>query len=145
MIELSTTLILVLGLALGALAGWLLTRPGVKREYDRARVEYESERAALSERLSSKERQLADLRIAVERLEDGNEKLGDELRTESSARSAAEEKNSRIPALEADVAQRDSRLQEMQGDNVELHAKAARLETTLQEERQAAAEKLELI
>jgi len=145
MIELSTTLTLVLGLAVGALIGWLLTRPGVKREYDRARVEYESERVALSERLSNKERQLADLRITVERLEDGAERTADELRAESSARSAAEEKNSRIPALEAEVAQRENRLREIQGDNVSLQAQTARLETTLQEERAGAAEKLELI
>src|SRR5262245_57637314 len=145
MIELSTTLTLVLGLAVGALIGWLLTRPGVKREYDRARVEYESERVALSERLSNKDRQLADLRITVERLEDGAERTADELRAESSARSAAEEKNSRIPALEAEDAQRENRLREIQGDNVALQAQTARLETTLQEERAGAAEKLELI
>ncbi|PYT03316.1 MAG: DNA recombination protein RmuC [Acidobacteria bacterium] len=48
---------LVSGLAVGALAVWLLLRPRIKHEYDRARSESETERATLVERLQGKDQQ----------------------------------------------------------------------------------------
>ncbi len=45
---------LIVGLAAGALVVWLVLRPRIKHEYDRARSESETERATLVERLQGK-------------------------------------------------------------------------------------------
>ena len=45
---------LMLGLGIGGFAVWLVLRPRVKHEYDRARSESEAERATLAERLQGK-------------------------------------------------------------------------------------------
>ena len=45
---------LALGLAAGCLLVWLLLRPRIKHEYQRARSESEAERATLAERLQGK-------------------------------------------------------------------------------------------
>jgi DNA recombination protein RmuC len=58
---LSLTLFLF-GLAFGAVVCWLVFRPRIKHEYDRARRETETERATLVERLAGKERQLQEMR-----------------------------------------------------------------------------------
>lgn len=52
---------LIAGLALGALVVWLVLRPRIKHEYDRARSEFESERATLLERLQGKDQQTRKL------------------------------------------------------------------------------------
>jgi DNA recombination protein RmuC len=44
----------VVGVALGILIAWLLLRPRIKHEYNRAKSEFESERATLVERLQGK-------------------------------------------------------------------------------------------
>jgi len=75
-LELSPQLIVALGagLAIGALTVWLLLRPRIKLEYDRARSESESERATLLERLQGKQDQAikleADLGATTSRLAD---------------------------------------------------------------------------
>jgi DNA recombination protein RmuC len=54
--------LLLVGLVLGAAVCWLVVRPRIKHEYDRARRETETERATLVERLAGKEHQLQELR-----------------------------------------------------------------------------------
>ena len=56
-LNLQLVIALVSGLAVGALAVWLLLRPRIKHEYDRARSESETERATLVERLQGKDQQ----------------------------------------------------------------------------------------
>ncbi|MFY9610099.1 MAG: DNA recombination protein RmuC, partial [Blastocatellia bacterium] len=55
--SLEMVLPLIAGLALGALVVWLVLRPRIKHEYDRARSEFEAERATLIERLQGKDQQ----------------------------------------------------------------------------------------
>ncbi|HWO00014.1 MAG TPA: DNA recombination protein RmuC [Blastocatellia bacterium] len=50
-------LTLIAGLALGALVVFLVLRPRIKHEYDRARSEFEAERATLVERLQGRDQQ----------------------------------------------------------------------------------------
>ena len=61
---------LAIGLAVGALSLWFITRTKVRYEFDRGRSEGESERATLIERLAGKEDQLRALREALEREEE---------------------------------------------------------------------------
>ena len=58
---LNALLVLIAGLAVGALVVWLLLRPRIKHEYDRARSESETERATLVERLQGKHDQTRKL------------------------------------------------------------------------------------
>jgi DNA recombination protein RmuC len=50
-------LMLALGVASGSVVVWLLLRPRIKHEYDRARSAFEAERATLVERLQGKDQQ----------------------------------------------------------------------------------------
>ncbi|HXM36522.1 MAG TPA: DNA recombination protein RmuC [Pyrinomonadaceae bacterium] len=60
-------LMLVTGLLIGAIAAWLVFRPKLKHEYERARTGGEVERATLLERLAGKEEQLRQLRDAFDK------------------------------------------------------------------------------
>jgi DNA recombination protein RmuC len=61
---------LAIGLAVGTISFWFITRTKLKYEFDRGRVEGETERATLTERLAGKEDQLRELREALEREEE---------------------------------------------------------------------------
>jgi DNA recombination protein RmuC len=58
---------LVIGLIVGTVSLWFITRTKLKYEFERGRVEGETERATLIERLAGKDRQLQDLRTALDR------------------------------------------------------------------------------
>ncbi len=58
---------LAVGLAIGTLSLWFITRTKLKYEFDRGRASGESERATLTERLAGKEHQLHELREALDR------------------------------------------------------------------------------
>ena len=68
-----------IGLVIGALSLWFISRTKLKYEYDRARAEGETERATLVERLAGKDQQLEQLREAFDR----ESAQSDELRNES--------------------------------------------------------------
>jgi len=53
---------------------WILLRPAARQAYNRARAEWEPERAVLNERLQNKEQQYKDLQAA---LDDARQKLAD--------------------------------------------------------------------
>lgn len=98
---------LIVGLAAGGLVVWLVLRPRIKHEYDRARSESEAERATLAERLQGK--------------------------------------IDRTRTLEGEVSELDAKLSAFQNDNTGLLARISSLETQLEGERKAAAEKLALL
>jgi len=58
-------LVLALGLAAGALILWLLLRPRIKQEYNRAKSQFETERATLVERLQGKHDQTLKLEAEI--------------------------------------------------------------------------------
>jgi len=62
------------GLAIGMLLAWTLLRPAARQAYDRAKAEWEPERAVLNERLQNKEQQYKELQAA---LDDARQKLAD--------------------------------------------------------------------
>ena len=61
-----TFALVLFGLAVGAAVCWLVVRPRIKHEYDRARSESQTERATLVERLAGKEHQLQELRADLD-------------------------------------------------------------------------------
>jgi DNA recombination protein RmuC len=72
--NISLVLCFLLGLALGALLAWALLRPAARQAYERAKAEWEPERAVLNERLQNREQQYRDLQAA---LDDARQKLAD--------------------------------------------------------------------
>jgi len=67
--SLSQTLILILTASAGGLLVWLILRPRIKNEYDRARNESETERATLVERLQGKQDQTIKLEAELSELQ----------------------------------------------------------------------------
>ena len=145
----SNTLFLLLAIAGGVIFGavvvWLILRGRIANEYERSRAESSTERATLHERLSGKEQQIRDLKNSLERNLSDLISVRDQLRVESDRRSTAEEKCSRLTALESEIAQRDSRIAILQNEKSELESKRASTETQLEQERLATAEKLALL
>ena len=68
MVTITEFLILIGGVVAGGLAVWLLLRPRIKHEYDRARSESETERATLVERLQGKHDQTRKLEADLDEL-----------------------------------------------------------------------------
>ena len=66
---------LAVGLIVGSLSIWFITRTKLKYEFDRGRAAGDSERATLTERLAGKEDQLRELREALDRETDQSEFL----------------------------------------------------------------------
>ena len=58
---------LAIGLVVGTVSLWFITRTKLKYEFERGRVEGETERATLIERLAGKDNQLQELRAALDR------------------------------------------------------------------------------
>jgi DNA recombination protein RmuC len=136
---------LLAGLGLGAFLGWLLTRGRTQAAVSRAKAEVEASTAVLNERLQSRERAVGELHEALRSAAAQTDRLQDELRAESGKKTAAEERNSRIPELESELTAKEVRLEELRAELTRLREKQAELETTLEKERGSADEKLGLL
>src|SRR5215204_1830761 len=69
---------LAVGLGIGTVSIWFITRTKLKYEFERGRAAGESERATLTERLAGKESQLRELRDMLDREVDQSEQLRSE-------------------------------------------------------------------
>jgi DNA recombination protein RmuC len=99
-------LALILGICVGAVAVWLTLRSKYRYEYERGRAEGEAERAALDERVQGKDRQVQELRVALDQELSESRRLAEEhsdLRAAQSALQARleEERRSAQEKLEA--------------------------------------------
>ncbi len=81
---------LAIGLVVGTVSLWFITRTKLKYEFERGRVEGETERATLIERLAGKDHQLQELRSALDREIDQSAELRLEHRQTLSSLSALE-------------------------------------------------------
>ncbi len=138
-------LFLGLGLALGSAGIFLLFRARLQAEFARGRGEAEVELATLHERLraadarhAGAEREIHDAGLRVERLQA-------DLRAAGEARSTAEEKANRIPALEERIRELEAALDAQRTEAGRGAAEVARLRTQLDEERKQTEEKLRLL
>ncbi len=129
----------------GAAAGGLLTWIFLRSRVHQARVQAEAERAVLTERVQAREEQVQELRGSVEELSLELGRQREEAKAESEKRSAAEERNLRIPDLEAKFREKEEQLSRARGDCADLREKISGLGTRLEEERKAAEEKLALL
>lgn len=136
---------LVFGLALGALPVWLILKGKIQAAADKAKSEAEVERAGLSATLQARDNQIQNLNSAVTKSDSENSRLQTELNTESNRRATAEEKNTRIPTLEAEIKEKEAKLANLNAEITTLKEAQAQLNTTLQKERKSAEEKLALL
>lgn len=129
------------GLAIGAIIFWLIFRGRIQQ----LRVQGDSERAVLSERIQVREQQIEELRRSIENLTGEAGRQMEELKGESKKRSAAEERNLRIPDLESRLKFKEEELYRVQGECTGLRERISELGTKLDEERKAAEAKLAVL
>jgi len=127
---LAEVIFFLMGACLGVLGLYLLQR---------------SRGATLTERARNREVQLQELQSSLDKTKEEVTGLREEIKLQSDRRSAAEEKNTRIPEMESAILHKEKRLAEIQTENADLKAKLSELETRLVEERKAGEEKLNLL
>ena len=127
---LAEVIFFLMGACLGVLGLYLLQR---------------SRGATLTERARNREVQLQELQSSLDKTKEEVTGLREEIKLQSDRRSAAEEKNTRIPEMESAILHKEKRLAEIQTENADLKAKLSELETRLVEERKAGEEKLKLL
>ncbi len=135
----------VLGVFLGIVVTWLLLQFRFDQALLRTKSELELQQAKIEERLASKEQNQEGLRSTLEAAMGECSQLRAELKNASERRAIAEERNTRIPELEAELDSKESLLSELRSENTELRAKLSEVETRLIEENAAADEKLALL
>ncbi len=138
-------LYLLVGALVGGVGAWLLFRSRADLAYQKGRAELEAHAAALNERLQSREQQITELKISLDKATGENSALRLELKSEGERRAAAEEKNRRIVELEAALRGRENQLSSLYDQNTVLKEKASELSTQIQEERKATEEKLSIL
>lgn len=137
--------LLLLGIAVGSLATWLLCRTRMASSFDRGLHTAQAEMAVIAERLKGKELMLAEAKATCDQHNAELLALRDELKNESNRRAAAEEQCRRVVDLEHALTARDILLEQKTRETTELREQLAEFTTTLQKERQAAQEKLAVL
>jgi DNA recombination protein RmuC len=140
-----TAIAALLTFACGVAAGWLLMRGAARQARAAAQAELAAERATLLERLAAREADAQACRGEAETVSAQVRQLQEEMRAESVRRSAAEEKNARIPELEAGLKARDERIAALVSETRAFAAQVAELGTKLEEARKAGEAKLALL
>ena len=136
---------LVAGLAVGAVAVWLIFREKIQAAADKAKAGAEAERAGLNATLQARDSQIQGLNTSLENAKAESTRLQSELTSESAKRAAADEKNSRIPTLEAELIAHETNIADLNAELTKLKEAQATLTSTIKEERKAAEEKLALL
>ncbi|HLO25751.1 MAG TPA: DNA recombination protein RmuC, partial [Geobacteraceae bacterium] len=134
-------LFLIIGIFTGGAFIWLFLAARAAKE----RTRLAAEAAAQNERLQGTERRIEELKTEFDRAVAENSELRAELMAETEKRSAAEEKNKRIPELESHIKTGEDRLRLVYQENTELQSKLSGLSTRLHEERKASEEKLAIL
>lgn len=136
---------LLVGLFVGALVAWAWLRTRTLAATERAKSKAELEITALSERLDARELRCQTLEAELQQSKKEIKELQDEFNIETARRAAAEEKNARIPAMEAELANKEAQLATLAQENTTLKTAEAALQMAIQKERMAAGEKLALL
>ncbi len=143
--EAVTVISLLLVLACGAAATWAVMRNAARQARAAAQAESAAERATLLERLAAREGQLQACRAEADAALGHVRQIQEQFHAESVRRSAAEEKNARIPELESALQARDVRIADLLAETRKFAEQVAELGTKLEEERKAAEAKLALL
>ncbi|HEY6872419.1 MAG TPA: DNA recombination protein RmuC [Geobacteraceae bacterium] len=135
----------ILFLVIGFLAGGALIWLYLSTRSEKAKAGLAAEGAALYERLQGKEQRIEELRSELDKAAAEIGELRADLMVEREKRSAAEEKCTRIAALEALLNEREEHLRRLRDENADQQAKLSGLTTRLHEERKGTEEKLAVL
>jgi DNA recombination protein RmuC len=135
--------IVAAGVLAGAAAAWLVLKKA-GAGHDQATALH-AEMAALTERLAAKDQKIQDLASAAERGEGLLARLREDLKAESSARAAAEERGSRVIRLEEQLRDKEAETDRLREEMSTLQSRITEIEARVQEERKGAAEKIALL
>ena len=138
-------IMLVIGIAVGGIATWLVLKGKIQAAADKAMSTGEAERAGLNATLQARDFQIQGLNAALEKADEESARLQNELTSEATKRAAADEKSMRISPLEAELTEKETQLSTLNTELTELKEAQATLTATIQEERKAADEKLALL
>jgi len=127
---------LVVGLIIGAVAAWLILRAKAAGAAAAVRAEIQPALATVTERVSAKEQQIAQLQSTLQAEKDQKSQLAIQLQQESTARAAAEEKSRQLEEqlraqgdqLKQAQAALETQRQQLAGVRNEMAEAAARLE-----------------
>ena len=143
--SLLSLLILLIGLAGGAVVVWLVSRSKSRAAYNLAKLEGEALLADLRARLAAQEARVAELSAQAEVDTSAFADLRRQSQTEAEKRAAAEQLCRQIPELKATIEAREGSLATLQNEVSDLRSKLAGLTTLLDEERSQAEEKQALL
>lgn len=132
-------------IAISAAAGAILSALIVAGILRRKLSANEQERAVLTERLNASAERLEEAQAELADMASDVEALREKLMTEANARSAFEQRASRVPALEDEIRRREEQWKQEQDLTTELKATVTQLETSIEKERKAWQEKFELL
>jgi DNA recombination protein RmuC len=135
----------VTGLIVGIVGTWLFQRQRINAAFEQGKSATEAERAALTERLASRDAEVGKLETRAKELEAARAAVDASLRVELQNRAAAEQAAARVPQLEATIADAARLTESKDRANSDLKAENARLATELEGERALGAEKLSLL
>jgi DNA recombination protein RmuC len=126
------------GVVIGFVAAYLVLRLRIREARQQALSESAVQMASLEERLKGRDEQAGQLKGALEAAAAEAVRLRERLQADSEKRSAAEEKASRVPVLE-------SQLAELQKENTDLKGRLSEFSTRIEDERKAAQEKADIL
>lgn len=145
MIDKNLLLAMIGGFLAGLLLAWLFIAARMNARLATKMAEINSEKGSLLERLQGREEALGDLRHQLAEQEAALNTCRQELSQELSLRATAEERAVRLPELETLLEGKEERIQGLYGENSELKTRCAELQTRMEEEKKAVAEKLGLL
>ncbi|MGD0916410.1 MAG: DNA recombination protein RmuC [Thermodesulfobacteriota bacterium] len=142
---LTVILILLLGILIGSAAVWFLQRTKVQASYDRGKLEGESGRLVLNERLLNLDRQIQEAKSSIANLTAENTRLNQDVTSLTSNCATLTEKNSHIPELERTLKDKNILADQLNAEMTQLKEALSECQTRLEEERKSAQEKLKLL
>lgn len=129
------------GILSGLIISWFCLRNNIQK----AQWKYQNEINLLLEKLKNKDLQGEDLQLQIRAKNAEIEALRSEIIQETQGRTVAEEKNSRIPLMEAELKNKEKRINDLLEENSGLKENVVELRAKIQEEERATEEKLQLL
>ncbi len=135
----------IIGLITGAAFVFYIIKSKREGMEERAQAEVAAEKATLVEGLKARDQSINNLSTALEELKKEGNHLQTQLSEEGGKRSAAEERNTRLPQLEKTIAEKDTRISELMDKNTGLLSQLSELSARSNEEAKKAEEKIVLL
>lgn len=141
----SNLTLLAIGIIIGAIGSWLISRSREKQLVVEAVTDMKTQIATKETQVLAKDQEVNTLRKEVQNCKVQVENLQQQIRNEVASRSTAVEKANLIPRLEQQLLNGDVERKNLLAQISDLKTQQAQLQTTLNKERQATDEKLAIL